>query len=503
MLFRPLKAWYLFGIRIPMTPGIIPSKRGELADNIGEMVGSHLLTHKDIGAALSEERFQDHLSLIITTWITKFLETDLDSIQNLVPDQFEKSLQTLRKTLKKHLQSGLQEYRESDAFADLIAKEINAYLNSLDGTEIGDLVNGESRQKIYRSLTKIISKIFSGTELNKQLSGYLYEILSEAVADEKIIADILPRALVELTQEQIRKKSPEILKSLAHLAARPLIQERIAVAVNSAIKKFIDSLGPLGALAGNLFDPEMINTKIRNYFDDKDGKVSQWLSDPSIENEFTELLLKRLNAILKMPIADLIREVDTSQLRDICDETANSITRSLQQENTVKKYSTLIEKYFETLCGNGQRKIGAIVTEIFSDDEQLSFRSDINRRLIALLRSDNMSRVLERIVDGMLDQLINKPIGRLDRFIPGDLHEVIGNSSVRYINQFLLKEVPGLVDSLDIRRIVVDKVNTLDLLQLEGLLLSIMEEQFKYINLFGALLGFIIGFLNLVFITLS
>jgi uncharacterized membrane protein YheB (UPF0754 family) len=45
---------------------------------------------------------------------------------------------------------------------------------------------------------------------------------------------------------------------------------------------------------------------------------------------------------------------------------------------------------------------------------------------------------------------------------------------------------------------VTEKVDSLDLLRLEGLLLSIMEEQFKYINLFGALLGFLIGFLNLL-----
>jgi len=60
--------------------------------------------------------------------------------------------------------------------------------------------------------------------------------------------------------------------------------------------------------------------------------------------------------------------------------------------------------------------------------------------------------------------------------------------------------VPSLVQTLNIRKIVTEKINSLDLLKLEGLLLTIMEEQFKYINLFGALLGFIIGCLNLLFL---
>ena len=62
----------------------------------------------------------------------------------------------------------------------------------------------------------------------------------------------------------------------------------------------------------------------------------------------------------------------------------------------------------------------------------------------------------------------------------------------------MVREVPGLVASLNIRKIVTKKVDSLDLLRLEKLLMGIMEEQFKYINLFGGLLGFLIGLLNLL-----
>ncbi len=53
MLFRPLKAWKVMGLRVPMTPGVIPSKRHELALNMGEVVGDHLLTSKEIGKGLA------------------------------------------------------------------------------------------------------------------------------------------------------------------------------------------------------------------------------------------------------------------------------------------------------------------------------------------------------------------------------------------------------------------------------------------------------------------
>ncbi len=101
------------------------------------------------------------------------------------------------------------------------------------------------------------------------------------------------------------------------------------------------------------------------------------------------------------------------------------------------------------------------------------------------------------MIDRMLDTLATRPVGILSHLIPPGVRQGIADYIVLTANKMLLHEVPGLVKSLNISRLVTDKVDSLDLLRLEGLLLSIMEEQFKYINLFGAVLGFLIGLINL------
>ena len=102
----------------------------------------------------------------------------------------------------------------------------------------------------------------------------------------------------------------------------------------------------------------------------------------------------------------------------------------------------------------------------------------------------------------MFDAVLNRPIGVLGNVLPVSVRKGISEYAVQTINTILIREVPSLVDSLEIRQIVTDKVDSLDLLRLERLLLSIMEEQFKYINLFGALLGFLIGLANLLLLQL-
>ena len=103
----------------------------------------------------------------------------------------------------------------------------------------------------------------------------------------------------------------------------------------------------------------------------------------------------------------------------------------------------------------------------------------------------------------MFDSFLNRPVGVLNTILPPGVRVGINDYAVQTINTILIREVPRLVDSLEIRQIVTDKVDSLDLLRLERLLLSIMEEQFKYINLFGALLGFLIGLANLLLLQLQ
>ena len=88
-------------------------------------------------------------------------------------------------------------------------------------------------------------------------------------------------------------------------------------------------------------------------------------------------------------------------------------------------------------------------------------------------------------------------LGPLFRQFPDSTRELVKARLVRLGKELLLRELPGLVQALNFRELISEKIDALDLLQLEQLLLGIMAEQFRYINLFGAVLGFPIGGLNL------
>ncbi|GEM_PF-2549362 len=55
------------------------------------------------------------------------------------------------------------------------------------------------------------------------------------------------------------------------------------------------------------------------------------------------------------------------------------------------------------------------------------------------------------------------------------------------------KELPGFLQKFDIQQMVENRVNSLELVRVEGLLLQVIEKHLKWINVFGALLGALLG----------
>lgn len=59
MLFRPHTAKYIFGMRVPFTPGIIPKEKGRIAEAIGGVIANNLMNQEVLEKyLLSKEMIQ-------------------------------------------------------------------------------------------------------------------------------------------------------------------------------------------------------------------------------------------------------------------------------------------------------------------------------------------------------------------------------------------------------------------------------------------------------------
>ncbi|MBC8207759.1 MAG: DUF445 family protein [Desulfobulbaceae bacterium] len=500
MLFRPLKPWRILGVRIPMTPGVIPSKRHELAQNIGNMVGTHLLTSNEIGAALHREEFQSHLRLMIKTRGDDLLSRDLGPMETVIPQRFHSYLDVAVQALIYRIQEGLYEFISSDRFANLVGQGVDGQFQRILSRDLGDFLSEEERSEIYAFLEQSLARLTESPAMEQWVSSFVKGKIMQALDEEKSLANILPDSLQELIGVTIVGQTPVLLDRLAQLLREPETRNRIVKGVRAGVEHFIASMGPMAGMVGSFLSMEVVETKVREYLDEKDGEISAWLQNEEAQLRVAQILRERSEAFLNRPLNSFVtgqNDERVSQVSELLSEQLLTLMRGAEVRSAV---AVLLRDNIETHIQGGKRPLGDVLADFIGENGVRSGREWIREEILTLLRSRRSRRMIQVMVRSLVSAFAARPLGRLAHLVPAGVRDGLYDGLQKMATDVLANEVPGLVDSFNIRKIVCEKVDSLDLMRLERLLLSIMEEQFKYINLFGALLGFTIGCLNLFFI---
>jgi uncharacterized membrane protein YheB (UPF0754 family) len=202
MLFRPLRPYRVFGIRIPFTPGILPRERAKLAESIGAMVERELLTAEILRERLAGEELREQFSRNLSLYAGRLPEFFEKTAERLYP----RALETVEEFLRKPEVRG----RLIDLGRDLVDKivddlppiqriivtsgqfdrTIKENMPLIVGDLIGRLVEegrrGDTRDRIigYAGDT-----LFSGGTLEGALEDILRPAAGEAESLERLITD--------------------------------------------------------------------------------------------------------------------------------------------------------------------------------------------------------------------------------------------------------------------------------------------------------------------------
>ena len=499
MLFRPLKPWRILGLRVPLTPGVIPSKRQDLAKNIGEMVGTHLLTSQDIKRALDQAGFQKELRELISSKVVKTLQKDLGPLPTLIPSQFKAHFEAGVKILRWRFLKHLHNHLAGEAFRNRLTSTVSEHLGDFLDQSVDSRLPADSRENLYRFAEQAIDRLLAGDEVEAWIKTAVTEKLQELRHQERSLKELLPEELTTLIMARLEAATPSLLEKLAGILQEPAMQEKIAKALGNAATGFAANLGPMAALLGNFLNPESIAEKILTYLREKGGDISSFLLDDKVQEQLAAILREKADLFLDRPVRTILEKVDQKTFDEISTGLCKQVTETIRRPATAAMLAGFLRTGLENQT---DRPLRELLLDIFGAQGLRNGLAWVTAEVSALLGSTGVKRMLDNLVTDLLDQkLLSQPIGPLADFLPKAVVEGIDDFLVGQIRELLIREVPGLVESLNIKSVVTKKVDSLDLLRLEGLLLSIMQEQFKYINLFGGLLGFIIGLANLIFLT--
>jgi uncharacterized membrane protein YheB (UPF0754 family) len=500
MLFLPLKPWKIGPLRVPMTPGVIPSKRLELADNLGEVVGDHLLTSEEIGKGLQQDAFQRHLLNLIQGRLEGVLQKDLGPLASIVPTKFRIYFDIGRKTLTYQIKEQIRSYIGSAAFTERVESALDQRLERFLEFEVGTLLSGTQRETAYGFIEKNIAKMLLSEAMEQWVEDLVQHKVYGTLRQEKSLADLLPDTLLVLFQTAVEKQTPALLTRLATLVSEPAVRDKIVKGACAGVDSFIDSLGSMADMVRGFLRMETVEEKIRAYLIEKNDDIVLWLQSEEVQVRVVEVIRERSREFLQKPIVKLIKANDEIVINQFCTECARQLLQILRGKEVAATLTSMIKSNVEIHFESRATSLREVGAALLGEQSFAAAKTRIITELSTVVQSPETLDNIDSLVDTLITSLLQKRLGKMANIVPAGVREGMAQSLQKMASTMLATEVPGLVESLNIRKIVTEKVNSLDILKLEGLLLSIMEEQFKYINLFGALLGFFIGCGNLLFL---
>lgn len=116
---------------------------------------------------------------------------------------------------------------------------------------------------------------------------------------------------------------------------------------------------------------------------------------------------------------------------------------------------------------------------------------------INTMLENNSEEIVSNMVSGEVDSILNKPVCKLLEGHEEQLAQAV--NTIESIYRTIIKEhLPKILESIDISKIVRDRINEMDVNETEKLIFQVMNKELKAIVWLGALLGLVMGSINLL-----
>lgn len=108
---------------------------------------------------------------------------------------------------------------------------------------------------------------------------------------------------------------------------------------------------------------------------------------------------------------------------------------------------------------------------------------------------DNGEEIVSNMIGGEVDNFLNKPVCKLLEGHEEQLAQTVDTIESFY-RSIITEHLPKILESIDISKIVRERINEMDVNETEKLIFQVMDKELKAIVWLGALLGLLMGCIN-------
>lgn len=241
-------------------------------------------------------------------------------------------------------------------------------------------------------------------------------------------------------------------------------------------------------------------------------KLAEAIGDAVGHNLFTRQDMQELfendsvrNSILQGIIAKVERAMDAS-IEEVAKKFVKEETLQRKKEDitdvlTVKIKNSILELDLGTLIAEGGSSVikekfqGGMFSFFLNDDLIASVAEPIGREVEKYIEA-NGEQIFRPVVENQLNELLGTNTEQALDLLGLDMDKLREALNQAY-DALVSENIEKLLKQFDIAGTVQKKVQEMDVTELEKLVLSVMKKELDVIVNLGALIGFVIGLLNI------
>ena len=139
-------------------------------------------------------------------------------------------------------------------------------------------------------------------------------------------------------------------------------------------------------------------------------------------------------------------------------------------------------------------QMGGMVAMFVNDSMIAALAQPIARNIEDYIAAEGYDKIKSSVMEE-LDALENK---NLPDLVNEDIQKRISGKVMEIYDEFVEKKGTEIAKGFDVCTVVEEKINAMDVRELESLILSVMKHELGMVVNLGALIGFVLGLLNLL-----
>lgn len=487
MLFHPYKPVKVFGVTV-WPQGMIPRHREKLAESIGNAVGNELVSQETVFDALFETSFfHRKIEDFVGNYTSDLLATVYPSFIDALPSQARAPILDTISALQYRLAEYIAAMLKSEETAEAISAFVDRQIDELLARRVGDTLNEDAVSQILQFVRSRFEHLVNEAGFEQKIGDFVSGRLDDLARSNATLAETFTPETIAFIKERIDSQVPPIVQHLADIATSQNTRKQIGALIKLEVDEYYEQL----SLFKKIFiSRERIHREVDELVNKTlPRKIEEYLRGPAFEQEAEAFLNATIDNVLARPLNVLVGQIESSKFDSIKQQITARILEMAKSEELSTSVSTYVREAIERFR---PQTLGSALQQL---DPHASERAKqfLTKSLLGLLSQDDTARTINLILSSQIERLLVAPIGRLGDHVSQHSMERAGKALVERITLTARERLPTAIAEFDVGGLVRKKVSDYPIEKLEALVLSVAKHHLKTIELFGALIGFILG----------